>query len=853
MADYSQSAIRIAHTPGPSPSYPPELARRLRESFAGPWGGNLSIWQDGPMRPWGYPMGSSGGAFAGGASGTVNDRRGGRDLPLIYTEIDLRGFRVLSRFLCDTNSFAIGFLNRLIDYHIRKGFKWQACRRGVRKAAYPTTDAQHDPLLVKGQSILDQWRDANAWPSKSREAFKRWCRDGEVFGRLFFGGNGRLSPFRFVEPEQVGSPDGATDGPYSFGIECDPDDMQTRWAYHLWDMESGMTAGEWVDAERMVHLTANVDSTVKRGLPDFFPVQEQLDGVRRLLRNIIETAITQSAVPWMEKFPTATAGQIRDLIGSVAAERQQNGIGSYPGGSGPYGQLWQGGNLPPNSIPRMEGNREIVPGPMSAGVPNYIEGEQACLRGASARWGMPEYFSGDSSSGTYNNSIVAGSTFDLAIEGGQLLYGSGFERPVAMLALDLAAEAGLLTREERAQLDVEITAPAVVTNEPEKDTQRRKILFDSGVLDGTTWTLEEGYDPQHVAENKKAEAAANPQPQLGQQPGQEPGDQPGNLAPKQPGAAPSVATESADASGHQHKGPGAGGGQFTKGSSGGGGSKTKPAAKPAASFGQPGNDNPISGTTRDEQISQLAALVGKGDDESDPMGLRTAGPPAIDMHAFTASVQSAVDAAPNASAGLGLTMPELYAAVGEKYGLSKHDFNRAMAAVGDSKAVRMGGWGESLDEIPDPQLGTMTSSKVMYFAHPNPGAERLTTKSKEPAAAAVDTPSPASDASGSPAAVGKSIADKIISAMDDVRAAAHAVKGDDAKINAAEVAYEPHRKEIDHLLSLVDRMTDRADLDAIAKALGRGATGEGQDDEFVRKLIKREAHARFGSFLRAFA
>lgn len=504
-----------ALTAPPAAGVPAELSRRLAESFGG-WPQPWAIWQDVPMTPWGYPM--SGAPFARGASGTTNDRMGGRNIPLAWTEVDLRGFRVLSRFLCDTNGFAIGFMDRLTDYHVRKGFAWQACRKGHKKTPYPTTANSTDELTRKAQGILDQWRDAHHWPAVEREAFRRWRRDGEVFSRLFFGGTGKFPAHRFVEPEQVGSPDGATSGPYGWGIETDPADPQTRWAYHLWDMESGQTAGEWVDAERMVHLAANVDSTIKRGLPDFFPLQDQLDGVRRLLRNIIETAAKAAAYAWMEKYPTATLDQIRGLIPTVAAERTGNGIGAYPFGSSPYGVGAVPRDAPPGSIMRVEGNRELEPTPVASGTAQYIEAEQAALRGCGARWGMPEYFSGDASNNSFSSSLVSGAPFAVAIEGGQVLF-AGWERGVALRVLDLAADAGLLTRQERAALDVEVTEPAVISAEPDKDTGRRKTLFDSGVLSRTTWQLEEGYDPQHEQENQKAEGPAQPQ-QVQPQPGE---------------------------------------------------------------------------------------------------------------------------------------------------------------------------------------------------------------------------------------------------------------------------------------------------------------------------------------------
>lgn len=500
---------------------PAELARRLAEDVSG-WGWPMA-------RQWSLDGPGAGFAGAGswaGASGTINDRRGGRNLPLIWNEIDLRGFRVLSRFLAETNPFAIGFGLLLKNFHIRKGYGWQACLKGVKKTAYQTVGQPTDPLVAKAQAILDQFRDEAQWPIQSREAFNRWRRDGEVFGRLGYGGWGRLPWFRFVEPEQVGSPTGDSEGPGSFGVETERGDAAKKLAYHVWDMEGDGLEGDWIDAVKIVHLTANTDSCVKRGVPDYVPVHELLDGARKLLRNMLTTAIDQAAVTWIEKFPTATVEQVRGLIPqqTTAPGQTMSALAGNPpwawagnpwGVAGPH----PGGNrFRPSTVIRTEGNRQYEPGPTSSGVPSYVQVEQAALRGCCVRWNLPEYASGDASNNNFASSLVSGSPFTVTVEGSQFEWGSGFERPVALKVLDLACDAGLLTRAERARLDVETTEPAVVTPKPQEDTERRGQMNQAGVLSVTTWQQQEGLDPQHEAANFAAESkrkSAQEQPPAG--------------------------------------------------------------------------------------------------------------------------------------------------------------------------------------------------------------------------------------------------------------------------------------------------------------------------------------------------
>ncbi len=540
-----------------------ELHKRIvQESFG--WPQAWSLWQNVPMTPWGYPLSSA--PFARGASGTPTDRQGGRDIPLYWNEVDLRGFRVLSKFLTDTNQFGKGFLNRLVDYHVRKGFGWQACRRGEKKTPYPTQASPPDALVAKGQEILDEFRDRMMWPLVSREAFRRLQRDGEVFGR--FGLYAGRPWFRFIAADQVGNPSGDTTTPQSFGIETDPDDVAEVLAYHVWDVADYPSGGEWIDANDVIHVKVNVDSDVKRGLPSFFPVQDNLDIVRKLLSNMLGSAQKMAAVAWREKYPTASASQVQQMIPLPAAS---DALGYGPG---PYGlpgyPAWNGGvnGFQQGEVIKVEGNREYEEGPTAAGVTNFIEAEQAALRGAAVSFGFPEAIAtGKIDDINFAAALTTGAPFAVAIEGGQFEYGCRWERRSALKVLELSYRSGRISFEEWRALDVEVEEPSPMITEPDKETARRKVMNESRVLSPQTWQLMESLDPQHEEANFKAWDEANPQ----QQPGYVETIK-GQIAADD-GNKP--AQESVDDSGHMHKGKGPGGGQFmgTDGSSGDSGSK----------------------------------------------------------------------------------------------------------------------------------------------------------------------------------------------------------------------------------------------------------------------------------------
>lgn len=493
------AAPRPAPPDGPHPGAA-DLGRRLAESA---FAQLLPLWAAARGNP-SDPFGGSLGGLS--ATGTATDRQFGRYLPVFWGELDLRAQRVLARHLCDTNPFAIGFLQLLKGYHVRTGFGWQACLKGPKKGAYSTGGG--DPLVARAQNVLDAFRDQSQWPLKSREAFLRWRRDGEVFVRFGSGGYGRLPWARFVDPEQVGSPVGDTGTGASFGIETEDGDHETPLRYHLWDADDP-TSGEWVDAARVIHLRANVDSGVKRGVTDFYALSEALDNTRRLLHTMLATAVKQARVAWVEK---VAGTQQQALSAPEYAATATNRLQPYQvvddftrALSDQFGRFGVGGQHL-SDVRRVEGSRQFEPGP-AANSAGYIQVEQAALRACGVRWNFPEYFSGDASNNNMASSIVAGSPFTVTVEGNQLEYGYGFERPAALKVLELARDAGVLSHAEWARLDVEVTEPAVATPDPLKDTQVYTQQLQAKIVSLDTVRQKLGYDPRHEAEGVKKDGA----------------------------------------------------------------------------------------------------------------------------------------------------------------------------------------------------------------------------------------------------------------------------------------------------------------------------------------------------------
>lgn len=442
-----------------------------------------------PLTPW--------------ASGTPSDRQWGRLVPIFWTEPQLAQFRTAARWVADTNPFAVGFFDLLVGMHIQKGCGWRVRLKGTAPGA-PAQDVDGDgkpdvdPLVSQAQMVLDEWRQSARWVWRSREGFRRWRRDGETFLRFFNGKLGRgLPSVRFVEPEQVSTPGGNSSSFASFGIESDPHDRETVLAYWLrWVVDDEMKP-ERVSASDILHIKANVDATVKRGLPDLFPVGADLDRVRSLLTNMGETAKAQAAIAWWEKYATATGSQVTNLI---EQNRDYSAAKITPGGF----KTEDASKYNPATVVRTEGTRDVMTGPTSS-PEGFISVEQALLRGAGVRWNFPEYFSGDASNQNLASIKESGSPFVRVAEGRQQDWCEEIERPTALRVLRCAEKSGRLPPGTCDRIDVDVEPPAVALSDRKADEDIRAMQHSRGVLSTQTWQVKAGLDPAVESANIKRE------------------------------------------------------------------------------------------------------------------------------------------------------------------------------------------------------------------------------------------------------------------------------------------------------------------------------------------------------------
>ena len=132
----------------------------------------------------------------------------------------------------------------------------------------------------KVQGYWDAWAESANWDMRSKEMFRRYLRDGDAFMRWFKPaetggiktGDTKFLLTRFLSPTEVVDPGGRGGwGHHTFGIETDPEDVETIINYyrqynHIAASSLSPTIKwEQIPATDVDHFKAMVDTDIKRG------------------------------------------------------------------------------------------------------------------------------------------------------------------------------------------------------------------------------------------------------------------------------------------------------------------------------------------------------------------------------------------------------------------------------------------------------------------------------------------------------------------------------------------------------------------------------------------------------------
>ena len=232
-----------------------------------------------------------------------------------------------------------------------------------------------------------------------------------------------------------------------------------------------------------------------------------LEPVGNVIGNAGEGAAIQAAIAFIRQHaPGITTGQIDNFQLGLATD--QINVGT------PLGTTTrQASKFFPGTILDIPQGQAYLNGPMgNQKSQDYVAVADAMARVAATRWDMPEWMlNGDASGTNRASSFVAESPFVKKTEVEQEAESSFWTR-ILWRVLAFNHQAGkfgdMPWQTVRRCLHMEVKGAQINVREPEKETARRLILSQAGILSDKQWAQEEGYDlEQQQKDGAKKQAA----------------------------------------------------------------------------------------------------------------------------------------------------------------------------------------------------------------------------------------------------------------------------------------------------------------------------------------------------------
>lgn len=465
MQTTSSDDVRVNEEQAAPPVNPPvhprlkQLERRLAEAFDALWDGFVD-----PAEALDDADGLSWQRLGGRAS------RGGCVGMPFQNEQQLADIRQQCRALAVANEFAINGHENRISYLVGNGH--------VYRVVAARGEEDDEAVVREVQRVLDEFLRVNRWHQRQQEIVRRKDRDGECFLRLFPAPDG-TTRLRFVEPDEVATPaERQSDPSASFGVQTEPDDVETVRGYWV--------NGQFVDAEAIQHRKANVDGNVKRGLPLFYPVRKNLRRAEKLLRNMSVVAEIQSAIAIIRKHRAATAAGLDHFVAAQADLSATTAAGRTT-----YFRRYAPGTI----LDAMAGTEYEFP---AAGIDagRYVTVLQAELRAIASRLVMPEFMlSSDASNANYASTMVAEGP---AVKMFDRLQHELIEDDIELFwrVIRHAVYRGRLPRHVLGSIDLRGIPPRLVIRDRLKDAQADQILVRNGAMSVQTMAMRHGLEPE---------------------------------------------------------------------------------------------------------------------------------------------------------------------------------------------------------------------------------------------------------------------------------------------------------------------------------------------------------------------
>lgn len=420
-------------------------------------------------------------------------------------EFQLSQLRARSRAFCSLNPYWMAVRENKINYAVGTGHV-------VSVVAKRNGEKVPKELAWKVQDEIDKFTKVNRYRQRQGEKLTRLDRDGEYFLWFDETKDDGVLRVRFIEPLLVSNPPGVTEQQgVIFGIG-----YAARGA--TWDYEEpvryyvksvdyhGATTGDmldaWVagvDAEEILHRTANVDINSPRGLPTTYALQEpctQAVSTRKSMGRLVDIRARLAVIV---KNVNATLGQIQPLLA-------RNRIGQATGQGGKMLNVF---GMPYGTVLNTNDQRTYELPSQNIETDKIVHSLKADLQSVAAAMGLADFTLSADSSSSFANSLVKEGPMDRAIGRVQQ---DLIDDDIAVYerVLEVAASKQRLPRDILDTIRLDITPPGVIARDRLVSTQADEILVRNGAMSPDTMAMRANLDPA----DEREKAKANPSPQV---------------------------------------------------------------------------------------------------------------------------------------------------------------------------------------------------------------------------------------------------------------------------------------------------------------------------------------------------
>jgi hypothetical protein len=398
--------------------------------------------------------------------------------------------RRIGQWLRHCTPFGRSAIENRISYIVGFGHTYNVMERQGEDA----TDEQKKRV----KDWLDTWLELNRWYAKQQENVDRRDTEGEVFIRMFRNEDGYLR-LRYIEPGAVYCPaDLNGKDECTFGIETDPDDVETVIRYWVND--------EPIDADEIQHRKRNAKSTDKRGTPLLWAFRHNIHRAMKTLRNGSTLIEIQTAYAVVKK----VAAKVGTTVKAWAQQQANAQVTSQKPG---YGNAETNSTfhqkVQPGSMTTIPDTTDIeLPG-IGADPSKTAGAVQAEGRAVAAAMIMPEYMlTADASNGNFASTMIAEGPAVKNFE--RLQYDEiKFDLELINKAAEFAVEMNILKAGDLEVLKIEAEPPKLIVRDAMKDAQTRQIDIGAGILSIQTATAESGRDYETEQQNMEAHDESN--------------------------------------------------------------------------------------------------------------------------------------------------------------------------------------------------------------------------------------------------------------------------------------------------------------------------------------------------------